>query len=264
MGFRRVNGVLLHWEEAGPPDGPVVVFSNSLGSDLRIWDEVAAALAGRFRILRYDKRGHGLSDAPPPPYGIDDHARDLTGLLDTIGVERFALVGLSVGGMIAQMIAAQAPDRVAALVLCGTAPKIGDPDLWQARIAAVEEEGLSAIADAVIARWFTDAFFSRRAEAVAGCRNMLLRTPAEGYAGTCAAIRDADLSTLAASISVPTLCLVGDEDRSTPPDLVRAAAATIPGARFGIVEGAGHLPCIEQPATLARLVGQHFQEVGLG
>jgi len=262
MGFRRLNGVLLHWVESGPDDAPLLVFSNSLGSDLRIWDEVTTALEGRWRVLRYDSRGHGLSDAPPGPYAIDALADDLLALLDARDSDRFALVGLSVGGLIAQAVAARRPERLAALVLCDTAPKIGGADLWNARITAVETDGLEAIADGIMARWFTPGFFEREAEAAAGWRNMLLRTPAAGYAGTCAALRDADLSATAASLRVPTLCLVGDADLSTPPEMVRWTAETIPGARFETIAEAGHLPCIEQPAATAALIARHLTEVG--
>jgi 3-oxoadipate enol-lactonase len=264
MAFTRINGRVLHWRLAGRSDRPVVAFSNSLGSDFRIWDEVVAALADRWQILLYDKVGHGLSDLPDGAYAIDDHTDDLIGLLDHIGAHRAAIVGLSVGGMIAQRLAVRQPERVSALVLCDTAAKIGTAETWAARIAAVESGGIASIADVVLERWFTKAFRQIWPNELRGWRNMLVRSPVEGYVATCAAIRDADLTSEAAKIRVPTLCVVGDEDGSTPPDVVEATARLIPSARFQIIEGAGHLPCIEKPAVLAGLIENHLAEAGHG
>jgi 3-oxoadipate enol-lactonase len=263
MAFARVNGVVLHHQVLGPFERPVLVFINSLGSDLRIWQEVAPAFTERFRVVLYDKRGHGLSDAPPAPYTIDDHTDDLLSLLDHLGIEKASLVGLSVGGMIAQRMAVRSPGRVQSITLCCTAAKIGTAELWAERIGAVETGGIGPIADSVLQRWFTPRFHEKRADDLAGWRNMLVRTPAHGYAGTCAAIRDADLRQYAGRIAVPTLCVAGDQDGSTPADVVKGTADLIPSARFELIEGAGHIPCVEKPATLARLIKQHLQEAGL-
>ena len=263
MAFTRVNGIVLHHQVLGQADGPALVFVNSLGSDLRIWQDVVPAFADRYRIVLYDKRGHGLSDAPPAPYTIDDHADDLLALLDQLKVDRAAVVGLSVGGMIGQRIAVRAPGRVRALVLCCTAAKIGTPESWAERIAAVEDGGIEPIADAVLQRWFTPLFRETRPDEVAGWRNMLVRTPDHGYAGTCAAIRDADLRPDAGRIAAPTLCVAGDQDGSTPADVVKGTADLVPGARFALIDGAGHIPCVEKPAVLSRLIGQHLEEAGL-
>jgi 3-oxoadipate enol-lactonase len=260
MAFKRVNGIVLHHEVLGPREAPVLVFANSLGSDLRIWDGVAPAFADRFRVVLYDKRGHGLSDAPSGPYTLDDHLRDLLGLLDHLSVADASVVGLSVGGMIAQRMAAQAPDRVRALVLCCTAARIGTPETWAERIASVERAGVESVVPGVLERWFTPAYRRDRSEACAGWANMLARTPVQGYAGTCAAIRDADLTGDARAIAAPTLCIAGDQDGSTPPDLVRGTAERIPGARFALIAGAGHIPCIEQPEALTGLIAHHLGE----
>ncbi len=264
MTFSRLNGAVLHWQASGPATAPPVVFANSLGSDLRIWDAVAARLVPDHRVIRYDLRGHGLSELPPARFGIGDHADDVAALLDVVGAEACALVGLSVGGMIALHLAAHRPARVRALVLCDAAARIGTPESWRARIDAVERGGLEAIADAVLDRWFTRPFREQRADEVAGWRTMLLRTPASGYAAVCAAIRDADLSGEAAAIRAPCLCVVGDEDGATPPELVRQTAAMIRASRFAVIAGAGHLPCIEQPDRLAALIRQHLTEPGHG
>ncbi|MCB8819894.1 3-oxoadipate enol-lactonase [Microvirga rosea] len=263
MAFTRANGIVLHHRVLGRSDGPTLVFSNSLGSDFRIWQDVASAFLDRFRVVVYDKRGHGLSDAPPGPYTIDDHVDDLIALLDILRIRQAAIVGLSVGGMIAQRMAVREPARVTALVLCCTAAKIGTPETWAERIAAVEQHGLEAVVEGVLARWFTPAFRKSHADEFAGWRNMLLRTPREGYAGTCAGIRDADLTADAGRIAAPTLCLAGDQDGSTPADLVGRTAALIPGADFQIIAGAGHIPCIERPYELAMLIEMHLKEARL-
>ena len=260
MAFTRANGIVIHYRVLGKSDGPVLVFSNSLGSDFRIWDEVAPAFLDRCRVVLYDKRGHGFSDAPPPPYTIDDHVNDLMALLDLLQVRTAAVIGLSVGGMIAQRIAVRAPDRVDALVLVCTAAKIGTVESWAERIAAVEASGIASIVESVLDRWFTPSFRKNRADDCAGWGNMLVRTPAEGYVGTCASIRDADLRADAGRIVAPTLCVAGDQDGSTPPDLVRHTADLIPGARFELIGEAGHIPCVERPAALTRLIERHLQE----
>lgn len=263
MAFVRANGIVFHYQVLGQPGAPALVFINSLGSDLRIWQEVAPAFTDRFRVVLYDERGHGLSDAPPAPYTMDEHTDDLLALLDHLDIRSAALVGLSVGGMIAQRAAVKAPDRVQALVLCCTAARIGTPQSWAERIGAVEQRGVGSVVEAVLQRWFTPAFRDGRPDECAGWRNMLLRTPAQGYAGTCAAIRDADLIADAGRIAVPTLCIAGDQDGSTPADVVQGTAGLIPGARFALIEGAGHIPCVEKPAELSALIANHLQEARL-
>lgn len=253
MAFARVNGVVIHHELRGPQDAPALTFANSLGTDFRIWDAVVAALPG-YRILRYDKRGHGLSEATPAPYAMTDHVADLAALLAHHDIARTAVVGVSVGGMIAQGLAALRPDLVTALVLCGTAHRIGTEAMWDERIAAVTREGIGALADGVMQRWFTPAYRTADNPDFVGYTAMLTRTPVAGYAGTCAALRDADLTESTRALAVPTLCLVGDQDGATPPELVRETAALIDGARFEIIAGAGHLPCIERPDETARLI----------
>ncbi|MGV3650348.1 MAG: 3-oxoadipate enol-lactonase [Devosia sp.] len=256
MQFARINGVVLHHQLFGAGSGrPVLVFANSLGTDFRIWRDVIVRLAGEYTILTYDKRGHGLSDLGNPPYTMDQHVDDLSGLIDHLGLGPAIIVGLSVGGMIAQGLVERRPDLVRGLVLCDTAHKIGDAALWNGRIDAVMGEGgIAGIADAILARWFTARYRAEETEAMAGWRNMLIRQPVEGYAGTCAALRDADYTDFVKTIAVPALCVVGDEDGSTPPDLVLALARLIPGARYEVIPGAGHIPPVEQPALLADMI----------
>nr|WP_210314697.1 3-oxoadipate enol-lactonase [Rhizobium sp. AQ_MP] len=252
--FVQVNGVSLHHQIiGGPGNKPVIVFINSLGTDFRIWRDVIVRLAGSYPLLTYDKRGHGLSDVGEAPYSIEDHVDDLIGLLEHLKVSDAVVCGLSVGGLIAQGIYARRPDLVKALVLCDTAHKIGTAEMWAARIKAIEDAGLDGIVDGVMERWFTPAFRASD-PSFPGFRNMMLRQPVEGYVGTCAAIRDADYTAAAARIAVPTLCVVGDQDGATPPDLVLSLAKLVPGARYEVIKDAGHIPCVEQPELLTTII----------
>lgn len=250
-----VNGAVLHASfRTGVRGRRPVVFANSLGTDLRIWDAVIALLPADLPVLTWDKRGHGLSDGTP--LGMDTHVADMAALMDHFGLSEAVVCGVSVGGMIAQGLTAARPDLVSGLVLSNTGMKIGDAASWQVRIDAVMEQGLDSIADAVLERWFASGFRKDAAGQVALYRNMLVRTPAKGYAATCAAIRDADFSVEAAAISVPCHCLAGEEDMATPPDVVRKLAETVPGAGLTVLTGVGHLPCIEAPRAVAETVLQ--------
>ena len=194
MSFASINGVTLHYRLTGAQGGLPLVFINSLGTDLRIWDEVVPQLAPDRRVLAYDKRGHGLSDAPPGPYSLDDHAGDLLGLMAHCGIDHAALCGISIGGMIAARHAARHPQQVHALILCDTGPVIGSAEMWNDRIAAVRAEGMATIADALVTRWVTPGFREAQPAAFAGWRNMLERCSPQGYAASCATVRDTDLS----------------------------------------------------------------------
>lgn len=258
MSFSKLNGFVTHWQLRGKAGKPVLVFSNSLGSDFRIWDDVAALLGKDYQILLADMRGHGLSDGPAGPYTISMLADDVLALVEHLKITDFAMIGLSVGGMIAQSVAVKVPERVKSLILCDTAAKIGTAEMWAARMAAISANGIESIAEPILQRWFSSGFHATRQTELAGWRNMLVRIPAEPYMAVCGAIRDADLQADAAKISAPTLCIVGSEDGSTPPDLVRETAALIAGAKFEEIAGAGHLPCLEQPEVLAGLIARHL------
>ncbi len=260
MKFVRVNGVLLHYVAEGPEDAPVLVFANSLGTDHRVWSPLLPQLRRSYRIIRYDKRGHGLSQATAEPYALADHIADLAGLLDRLDVPPAVVCGVSVGGAIALGLAAAKPDRVRCLVLCDTAHRIGDKDMWNRRIAATRNDGLASIRDGVMERWFSPAFRRDQADAVAGWATMLERTTLDGYLGTCAALRDMDQTSEAQALSVPVLCLGGDKDGATPPDVVRGLADLIPGSQFLVIDGAGHLPSIEQPEALAAAIEKFLEE----
>lgn len=254
MRMVRSNGIEIYVRIDGPDGGLPVVLANSLGTDLRVWDATVPLLPRGWRVIRYDKRGHGLSGVTPAPYTMDTHVADLAGVLDTLGVSAAVVVGLSIGGLIAQGLSASRPDLVRALALLDTAHRIGTAETWNGRIEAIRNGGIEAVADAVMERWFSAAFRSQRPDEVAGWRNMLVRTTADGYLGSCTAIRDVDYEREARGITVPTLLLCGSADLSTPPEVVRATADVIPGARFEIIDGPGHLPPVEAPARTAELL----------
>ena len=259
MRFVKANGLVIHYLDRGRRDGAPIVFINALGCDLRIWTEIAEILAPDFRIVTYDARGHGLSESGPDKCEMADYAGDLIGLLDSVGAGR-AVVGLSIGGVIAQEFCRLRPERVAALVLCDTAAKIGTDESWDQRIAEVERGGVERVADSVLERWFTAEFRASRAAEFTGIRTMLTRTPRQGYVAACGALKRADLRPYAGRIEAPTLCLVGDQDGSTPVALVRETASLIPRSRFEIIEGAGHLPNVERPEILAKLVVEQARQ----
>ncbi|MFD9898400.1 3-oxoadipate enol-lactonase [Mesorhizobium sp. NPDC059025] len=255
MRATRINDIVLHHRLTGAPsDGPVVVFINSLGTDFRIWDETVARLAGQCATLVYDKRGHGLSDLGNARPSIATHAADLATLLDHLAIKRAIICGLSIGGLITLELYASRPDLVQAVILSNTAHKIGTAQSWNERIAIAETSGIAAFADGVMEKWFTPAFHSGRANELSSYRNMLTRQPVTGYVAACRALAGADLTETARKVSVPALCIVGDQDGSTPPALVRSLADLVPGARYEVIEGAGHIPCVEQPETFTALI----------
>jgi 3-oxoadipate enol-lactonase len=260
MGSRIVttHGTALHCQIEGPADAPAIVFSNSLGTDFRIWDAVVADLTENFRVLRYDKRGHGLSDDPDTGWTMHELVSDVADLMEYFGLQNAAVVGLSVGGLIAQGLAAERPDLVRLLVLADTAARIGNDDLWNNRIEQVTRDGLGSMADAILERWFAPNFHQDANFAM--WHNMLVRTTDQGYARVSAAIRDTDLMVSTSRLTQPTLAVVGDRDGATPPDLVRETAELIAGARFEIIRGAGHLPCVEKPEEFGNLLRGFLKE----
>ncbi|MBP1851681.1 3-oxoadipate enol-lactonase [Rhizobium halophytocola] len=261
MAFAHINGIVVHYELLGDPDARnLIVFSNSLGTDFRIWLPVFDELADNVSVLVYDSRGHGLSGGADKPFGMDDLVEDLAGLVEHVGIKKAVFCGLSVGGLIVQGLYAKRPELVRKIVLCDTAPKIGVADTWNARIKAIRDNGMASIADGVMEKWFTPHFHEERDEDLDGYRVMFERQPASGYISTCEAIRDTDFSDILPTISVPTLLVVGDQDGSTPPELVRAASERIPGASLQVIEGCGHIPCVEQPEALAALIQQFIRK----
>ncbi|WP_297779610.1 3-oxoadipate enol-lactonase [uncultured Roseovarius sp.] len=258
--FARPGAVTLHYDHhRGDPARRPIVFANSLGTDLRIWDTVRSALPPDTPTLAMDKRGHGLSEHGP--ISIETLATDLAALMDHLALSDALLCGVSVGGMIAQSLAHLRPDLVAGLMLCNTGAQIGTAEAWTMRIDTVQTSGIAAMADAILERWFSPDWRAAHPVALSGWRQMLIRTPADGYAATCAAIRDADLTATTARLSLPTLCLAGSEDGATPPPLVEALADLIPGAHFTCLNGVGHLPCIEAPDRLTPLLLDRYDSL---
>ena len=262
MHIADLGDVQLHYRIDGDPEGAPVVFANSLGTDLRLWDMVLPLLPQGLKFIRYDKRGHGLSSLPPAPYAMGALVRDAERLLDHLEVRDCVFVGLSIGGMIGQGLAVKRLDQVRALVLSNTGAKIGTPEMWEQRIAAVETGGIESLADAVMERWFSKAF--RATPEMALWRNMLVRQPVQGYAGCSAAISGTDFLTPTSGLRLPALGIAGDEDGATPPDLVRETIGLIPGSRFELIRKAGHPPCVEQPQTYADILTGFLAEIGHG
>lgn len=251
------EGVSLHVREDGPAEGRVVMFSNSLGTDLRVWDLLLPHLPAGLRLIRYDTRGHGLSDCPAPPYAMDDLVDDALAVIESLGLQRVTFVGLSIGGLTGQGLAARNPERVKALVLMDTAAKIGSSDVWTDRIAQLRSGGIESIAQVVLERWFADDFRTRPCQ-LAPWHNMLTRTPLDGYIGCCAAIAETDLTHSTAKLELPILAMAGTEDGATPPELVQATARLC-GAEFHLIDGAGHLPCVEQAARTGALISRFLE-----
>jgi 3-oxoadipate enol-lactonase len=255
-----LGAIRLHYREDGDPLGAPVVFAHALGTDLRLWDGLIPRLPPGLRLIRLDMRGHGLSDAPAPPYSMGLLIRDAERMLDSLSIRDCVFVGLSIGGMIAQGLAVKRLDLVRAMVLSNTAARIGTADLWQTRIAAVREGGIAAVAEATMERWFTRAF--RATPDVTLWRHMLERQPADGWVGAAAAIAGSDFYTTTASLTLPTLAIAGSDDGSTPADLVRETADLIRGSRFHLIRGAGHLPLVEQPEDYADTLTQFLRDIG--
>ena len=260
MNIADLDHLKIHYTDEGDPNGAPVVFANSLGTDLRVWDKVVPILPAGLRIIRYDKRGHGLSEGTAAPYSMGTLVRDVEALLDHLEVKDALFVGLSIGGMIGQGLAVKRLDLVRALVISNSAAKIGTKDMWSQRIETCRAKGVAAIADATMERWFGKAF--RATPELAAWRNMLARSDLEGYTGCCAAISGTDFYTPTSGLRLPVLGIAGSEDGATPPDLVRETTELVPGARFALIRGAGHLPCVEKPADYARVLSDFIKETG--
>ena len=248
----------LYYTVDGPAGAPTLVLGNSLGTTVAMWEPQLPALTGRFRVVRYDHRGHGGSPVPDGPYSLAELGADLLSLLDRLGLARVHLGGLSLGGMVAMWVAAHAPKRVDRLALLCTSARLGPPEMWVQRAETVLAHGVEAIADMMVGRWFTPAFAATSPEVVAWARKQLTDTPASGYAACCAAVQTMDLVPVLGSITAPTLVIAGAEDPATPPEHARVIAAGIPNVRLEIVPDAAHLANVEQPGAVNRLLLDHF------
>jgi 3-oxoadipate enol-lactonase len=247
MNFITANDVRLAYQVDGLADAPALVLVNSLGTDLRMWEPQVPLLSRRFRIVRYDCRGHGASDAPPGEYTLEQLGHDLLVLLDALHIEQAYVCGLSLGGLVTLWLASRHPDRVARAVFADTAARIGTRESWTTRIDLVKAGGMGAIRDMVLARFLSEGFRSHYAEVALKIGKMLEATNPEGYRGACAALRDADLRDALAAIRSPSLIMVGELDEATPPAQAQELHTGIKGSKLVILRKAAHLANVEQP-----------------
>jgi 3-oxoadipate enol-lactonase len=251
------GGVRLHLTDEGPRDaGPPLVLLCSLGSTVDMWTPQRAELSGERRVITLDTRGHGGSPVPDGPYTVEELADDVLETLDDLGVGRASFAGVSLGGAMSQAIALRAPDRVVSLSLLCTSARFANLQTFTDRAATARAEGMAAIADGVVARWFTE---DADEQMVARMRDMIAATPPEGYAGCCEAIVAWDSRADLGRIAAPTLVISGAEDPATPPDHGRAIAEGIPGARFEVVEHAAHLASYQRPDVVTGLLAEHLK-----
>jgi 3-oxoadipate enol-lactonase/4-carboxymuconolactone decarboxylase len=259
--FVRASNLNAHVQIDGPAGAPALLLLHSLGTSLHVWDAPAAVLRADLLVIRPDLRGHGLSEVTKGPYTIDGMAQDMLTLMDALGVEVAHVGGISIGGMIAQAMAAAAPARVASLILVDTAMAIPPPETWQERAGTVRSQGIAAIEEAVMARWVTPGF--RASPAAQGLRAMLLRTDPEGYAAAAEAIGAADLSARTPKLRGPALILVGEHDQATPLASADALREALLDSTLEVVPHAAHIPIVEQPeavtAAIRRFLARHHQ-----
>jgi 3-oxoadipate enol-lactonase len=254
MNFLTANGIQLAYHIDGPENAPALVLVNSLGTNLHMWEPQMARFSRALRVVRYDCRGHGALEAPAAAYTIEQLGRDLLGLLDTLQIERAHICGLSLGGMIALWLAANAPERVSRAVFANTAARIGTAESWAARIALVSAGGMGAIGEMVLTRFLSERFRHQHPEVALRIRAMLEATNPQGYMNACAALRDADLRPALPAIHVPSLIIVGGEDESTPPAQGQELHHAIAGSELVMLREAAHLSNVEQPEAFSSAV----------
>ena len=254
------NGVTLHYHLEGPAQGALVLLANSLATSLDMWAPQATALTGAgFRVLRFDKRGHGRSQVPAGPYTMEQLADDAVGLLDALKIERAHFCGLSIGGMIGQQLGARYGARFASVTLCDTTAFVPNKQQWEERFAAVRGGGMAAVVDSTIDRWFTKPGQGRLPQVIQQVREMILSTPVEGFCGCGAAIRDMDNRPLLEKIACPTQVIVGREDPSTTVEAARFLHEHIAGSTLTILDEASHLCNLEQPAAFSAALLAHLR-----
>jgi 3-oxoadipate enol-lactonase len=252
----NANSIAVNYTLDGPPQAPVVTLSHSLATDLSMWDPQMATLTARYRVLRYDTRGHGGTDAPGGVYTLDQLAADARALLSALGITRTHWIGLSMGGMIGQTLALASPGLFTSLALCDTTSRIPAEakPLWAERITTAETQGMEPLVEPTINRWFTAPFVASHKDLVDRVRTMIRSTKPAGYAGCCHAISALDLTDKIAAIKTPTLIVVGEEDQGTPVAASRTMHEKIAGSDLVILKSAAHLSNIEQPAEFTRAI----------
>jgi len=259
-----VNDISMNYTFDGPADAPVVTMSHSLATDRGMWDPTVPALTSRFRVLRYETRGHGETEAPRGAYTLEQLADDARALLRALGIQRTHWVGLSMGGMIGQVLALRASDVLLSLSLCDTSSRIpadAKPQ-WEDRIRTAEAKGMEPLVEPTLARWFTAPFRERRKDVVDRVATMIRTTPVAGYVGCCHAISALNLTDRLSAIKLPTIVIVGEDDPGTPVAASRLIAENIKGARLEIISSAAHLSNIEQPEAFNRALSSFLEKVG--
>ncbi len=249
----RIEGEEFNVRIDGTDDAPPLLLSNSLSSDLEMWDDQLPLWSRHFRVVRYDQRGHDKSAASPAPYAMDRLGRDAVGVLDALGIEKAHFCGLSMGGMVGLWMLTHAPQRIDRAVLANTAAHMGPPDLWNGRVAAARSGGMAALVDATITRWFPEHFRTAAPATMDRMRAMILRTPAEGYIGSCLAIRDMDQRESMKSIDAPVMVIIGSRDPATTPADGELIARSIRGAQTTYLDAA-HISNVEQPQAFGETV----------
>jgi 3-oxoadipate enol-lactonase len=255
------DGTRIAVSAEGPEAAPAILFAHSVGCDRTLWDAQARALAGRFRVIRHDARGHGASDAPAGDYTIETLGRDALAVLDALGIARVHLCGLSLGGTLGQWLALHAPERLLSLALCDTAARLGTAEGWQQRADAALAGGMASLVDMSMTRFFSEGFRARAPEVVARFHQTFLATPPQGFAGCCAVLRDGDFTARLGEIAVPTLVLTGLEDAPTPPADSEILAAGIPGADLVLLD-TGHISAVEDPDGFTAALLAHLDRFG--
>jgi 3-oxoadipate enol-lactonase len=242
------SGAAISYDVHGPATAPALLFLNSIGSTRALWDPQRGAFGGAYRVIQFDARGHGRSDAPPGPYTIAQLAHDALAILDAERIATAQVCGLSLGGITALWLAVHAPERVRSLTMANTGARIGSVEFWDARMALVRERGMKAVADVAIPNWFTDGFRAREPETVQRFRDDIESTPVEGYLGCSAAMREEDLRDSLNAVRCPVLAIAGASDRSTPPELLHFVHERLPGSRLVVLQAA-HISNVEQESS---------------
>ena len=254
MEMISVNGVAINTYEVGPKGAPTVIFSNSLGTDLRKWLPFIPFIPNQFRAIFYDKRGHGLSEISPNPFSINELTDDLIQIAEAKNVKSFCIVGVSIGGQIGLNAAAKYPEKIGALVFSNTAPKIRDNQFWDNRMNAIQENGLSYVADGALSNWFSKDYRTHNSLQLQCWKAMFNRTTLKGYLSCCEVLKKTNLVSQAKNLSQETLVIGGTEDGSTPPEMVKEGFKYFQNARLEIMNGPGHIPHIEKPKEYSQLI----------
>ena len=259
-----VNGISVHYTLEGPASGPVITMSNSLASNLSMWEPQMPVLTSHYRVLRYDTRGHGGTEATAGPYSLDELSEDVRALLRALGITRTHFIGLSMGGMIGQIIAIKYPQMLQSLVLCDTMSRVPTEakPMWDDRIHTAETGGMEPLVEPTLARWFTEPFRQKGSPVLDQVRTMIRSTPPRGYTGCCHAIAALNLTDHLKAITLPTLIIVGEDDPATPVAASHVIHEQVRGSELVILKSAAHLSNLEQPEAFNQALTAFLPKVG--